>query len=380
MGMRSHLHAFHEEHGKITEFGGFDMPLWYDGIIEEHHAVRNAAGLFDVSHMGRFRVRGEDATKFLNIIFPSDVEKIRPGRAFYSLILNGAGGIVDDTVTNKISDNEYFMVVNAANREKDLKWLLAKKSESSYSCSVEDESDSTALIALQGPLAVQISRSLCDFDLGTLKRFGFVFCAYAGEKSLVSRTGYTGEDGFEIAVLDSPVDSPGKAMNVWQRILEQGKQFGLKPCGLGARDLLRLEAGMCLYGQDIDETTTPLEASLEGIVDLRKSEPFIGRERLEAQSQEGLRRKRVAFSMIESGIPRHGYQVTIAGSVIGNVTSGTFSPIEKKGIGMAYVPPALSNIGDRFSINLRGVERGAAVSQVPFYDPTRFGYRRKPGS
>lgn len=378
MGKHSHLFDFHAAHAKITEFGGFDMPLWYEGIIEEHNAVRNAAGIFDVSHMGRFKISGNEATQFLDRVLPSNVQNVKEGRAFYSALLNQDGGIIDDTVTNKISPSEYIMVVNAANRDKDLHWLLSKKS--SFDCEVDDFSDNSALIAIQGPHATRISQKLSSIDLRTLKRYSFAFCDFDEESALVSRTGYTGEDGIEVAILETKINSPEKALKVWNDVLNSGQDEGLKPCGLGARDSLRLEAGMCLYGQDMDESTTPLEASLDSIVDLQKQTDFFGRATLEKQARDGTVRRRVPFVMTENGIPRHGYNVTLAGSKIGIVTSGTFSPTTRKGIGMAYVPNDLSKVGDHFSIDLRGQSKTAEVVNVPFYDTTRFGYKRKQAS
>lgn len=378
LGKHSHLFDFHAKHAKITEFGGYDMPLWYEGIIEEHNAVRNAAGIFDVSHMGRFKISGNDATKFLDHFLPSNVQKVKEGRAFYSALLNQDGGIIDDTVINKVSPSEYIMVVNAANRDKDLNWLLSKKG--SFDCEIDDFSDDSALIAIQGPHAIRISQKLSSIELGALKRYSFSFCSFDEEPALVSRTGYTGEDGVEVAILETNVDSPQKALKVWNDILDAGRDEGLKPCGLGARDSLRLEAGMCLYGQDMDDRTTPLEASLDNIVDLQKQTDFFGRAKLEKQARDGTVRKRVSFVMTENGIPRHGYNVTLAGSKIGVVTSGTFSPTTRKGIGMAFVPIELSKFGDHFSIDQRGQVKTAEVVNAPFYDTTRFGYKRKEAS
>ncbi len=269
------------------------MPLWYSGIIEEHNAVRTAAGLFDVSHMGRFVVKGEDATRFLNHVLPSDAAKFKENRAFYSTICNASGGIVDDVIANKSSSTNYIVVVNAANREKDFDWLNGRLDD--FSTKIIDISDSSALIAFQGPLASSILQKICDVDLGAVRRFTFAECAILGLKCLVSRTGYTGEDGFEIMVYDTPVDEPGKALLIWTKLLELGRDNGVLPCGLGARDSLRLEAGMCLYGQDIDDTTTPVEASLESVVSLSKPDPFVGRDVIENQIRNGVQRRRVSF-------------------------------------------------------------------------------------
>ena len=350
------------------------MPLWYTGIIEEHNAVRNAAGLFDVSHMGRFLLEGGDSTRFLDYVLPTDVSRLREGRAFYSTICNQRGGIVDDIIANKFSSSEYLIVVNAANREKDFDWL--NDHLPGFSARITDVSDSTALIAFQGPISLPILQRMCNIDLGAVKRFSFARCKIHEIECLVSRTGYTGEDGFEITVYDTPVDDPEKALLIWEKILEAGKNQGVLPCGLGARDSLRLEAGMCLYGQDIDDTTTPIEAGLESVVSLSKSEKFVGEDVIEKQAENGVERKRVAFLLSDSGIPRHGYEIKLSGNRVGVVTSGSFSPTIKKGIGMGYVPPLLSETGSRFSIDVRGSEKGAEVVSPPFYDPQKFGFKR----
>jgi aminomethyltransferase len=350
------------------------MPLWYSGIIEEHNAVRNAAGLFDVSHMGRFSIRGAQASSFLNFVLPTDSKKVKENRAFYSALCNERGGIIDDTVTNKLSDNEYLMVVNAGNREKDWNWL--EKYSSKFSIELKDLSANIALIAFQGPLSQALLQKFCDIDLSSLKRFALAYCNIEGINCVVSRTGYTGEDGFEIAVLDSPLDEPTKALKIWNDILELGKDKGVLPCGLGARDSLRLEAGMCLYGNDIDETTTPVEADLQFIVSSEKSEDFLGKEVIFSQLKNGIKRKRVAFSMETGGIPRHGYEIKFASSTIGIVTSGTFSPTLKKGIGMGYVSPELSEKGQTVSIQIRNAEQPATIVATPFYDQTKYGYKR----
>jgi aminomethyltransferase len=374
LARKSHLYSFHKQNGKLTEFSGFEMPLWYRGIIEEHNAVRNAAGLFDVSHMGRFSIKGDESSSFLNFVLPSDVKKVKENRAFYSTICNEDGGIVDDTVTNKLSQTEYLMVVNAGNRAKDWNWLL--KYAQRFSVQMSDLSDEIALVALQGPLALTLLQKFSDIDLSAVKRFGLAYCGLDGIKCLISRTGYTGEDGFEIAVLDSPVDDPIKALKIWNNILEGGKDKGVLPCGLGARDSLRLEAGMCLYGNDIDDTTTPVEADLGFIISSEKGEKYLGERIIMSQLRSGTRRKRIAFSMQSAGIPRHGFEIKLAGSKIGVVTSGTFSAILKKGIGMGYVPPELSEKGRTISIQIRTAEQPAAIVGTPFYDQRKYGYKR----
>lgn len=374
MARRTQLFEFHSEHGKLTEFSGFELPLWYSGIVDEHMAVRNAAGLFDVSHMGRVSIRGHEASNFLELLLPTSCMKIRDGRAFYSNMCNENGGIIDDVIVNRFSSNEYLMVLNAGNREKDLAWI--RKISKNYDVSLVDISDSTALFALQGPLSSHILQKLTETNLSELKRFSFVSGRINGASCLISRTGYTGEDGFELTIYDATNANNENAANVWNKLLNHDKGDGLLPCGLGARDSLRLEAGMCLYGQDIDETTSPIEASLEGIVDL-DGRKFVGREVLESQKNHGVSRKRVAFSMIDSGIPRHGYEVILSDKPVGKVTSGTFSPLLKKGIGMAYIPTQISSIGHKLAIKIHQAEKIAEVSSIPFYDTSRYGYKRK---
>jgi len=374
MGRKSHLYQFHKENGKMTEFSGFEMPIWYKGIVEEHLAVRNAAGLFDVSHMGRVWITGKDATKYLGHLIPSNPNQVKEGRAFYSTICNPAGGIIDDVITNKFSEERYLMVINAGNREKDLSWL--GKNSSSLQVTLDDFSNQSALMALQGPRANEVLQNIVDIDLSTVRRFGFTECLVLGEKCLVSRTGYTGEDGYEITVFETPLENPERALKIWDGILEVGGDSGVLPCGLGARDTLRLEAGMCLYGQDIDDTTTPVEAALENVISLDDRD-FVGKEKISEQLLHGIERRRVAFSMIESGIPRHGYDLTFSEQKVGSVTSGTFSPILKKGIGMGYLRFPLSNIGQRIGVLVRDSTKVSEVVSTPFYDPNRFGYKRK---
>jgi aminomethyltransferase len=372
MAKRSHLYRYHKERGKIVEFAGYEMPLWYSGILEEHMAVRNSAGLFDVSHMGRFWIIGKQATNFLDHVLPSDVARVKPQRAFYSTICNDSGGIVDDTVTSKFSEEKYLMVVNAANIEKDYNWLKGRMG--GFEAELHDSSEESALIAIQGPTATEILQKVSRVNLQDVKRFGVVESVISGESCILSRTGYTGEDGFEIAVPNCPRDSPEKVEKIWDAILANETVI---PCGLGARDLLRLEAGMCLYGQDLDDSTTPIEASISFVVGRDKKADYAGKEIIERQLKEGTQRKRVSFFMISDGIPRHGYEITFAGNKIGEVTSGSFSPILKKGIGMAYTHPEFSEIGSKFSVKLRNIDRPAEVVKTPFYDTDKFGYARK---
>jgi aminomethyltransferase len=373
MPKTTQLYDYHLKNGKLTEFSGFEMPLWYTSISEEHLAVRNSGGLFDVSHMGRARIKGKEATQFLTKLLPTKSTKIENGRCFYSVICNESGGIIDDVITSKFSPTEYLMIVNAGNREKDFSWLLDKSRF--FDVKVYDLSDQSALIAFQGPNAASTLQKAARQELSKVKRFSVISCSVLGEECLISRTGYTGEDGFEIMVLNSPLGDL-KPIKIWNGLLDLGRSAGIRPCGLGARDTLRLEAGMCLYGQDIDEKTSPLEASLESIVDLDTNE-FIGREALERQMLDGVQKKRVSFSMIESGIPRHGHDVVFSDKHVGVVTSGTHSPLLKQGIGMAYVTTDLSSPGQKLAIRIRGSDRYSEVRKPPLYDTTKYGYKRR---
>src|SRR3990170_5513658 len=265
---KTHLHEFHKNKAKMTDFAGFDMPIWYKGIISEHLAVRNSVGIFDITHMGRTLVTSVRSEQFLNYVTTNDVATLAPLSAHYSTFCNEQGGIKDDFVLSRLEQEKFFAVYNAANRTKDYDWL--RKNAQPCSVKMEDVSDNIAMFAVQGPKAQQTLQKIADVDLGKIERFKCGWTKLAGEEGFVSRTGYTGEDGFEVFVWNTPITSPVKAVKVWEAILDAGKEFGIEPCGLGARDALRLETGMCLYGNDIDETVTPLEAGLGFVVKLKK--------------------------------------------------------------------------------------------------------------
>jgi aminomethyltransferase len=289
-------------------------------------------------------------------------------------LCNNNGGIIDDVIANKFANSKYTMVINAGNRDKDISWI--KSNSKNFDVTVEDFSDNSALIAFQGPLAMGILQRMVGQTLSDLKRFSFIECKVDGEHCLVSRTGYTGEDGAEITIFDTPLDQPSRALKVWNALLESGRGSGVLPCGLGARDSLRLEAGMCLYGQDIDENTTPVEAALESVVNLDNERKFVGKSVIVDQIQNGASRRRIAFSMLDPGIPRHGQDVMFSGRSVGRVTSGTFSPLLKIGIGMAYIPVPISSIAQKLTIKIREAERVSEVVPVPFYDTSKYGYKR----
>jgi len=363
-GKKTHLYNFHKQNAKMTLFAGFEMPLWYKGIIPEHLAVRNSVGIFDITHMGRAIITGPEAEKFLNYVSTNDVSKLTPLSAQYSTLCNEKGGIKDDFVVSRLEKDKFLMVYNASNRAKDYEWLTlhAKK----FDVKVEDASDNIAMFAVQGPKAEETLQKISTEDLGQIGRFKCGWTKMADIQVFLSRTGYTGEDGFEIFVWNSPISNPEKAVKVWNSILEAGREFGIQPCGLGARDTLRLEAGMCLYGNDINEDTTPLEARISFVVKFDKDE-FIGKEALLKQKEEGLKKRRIGIKMLERGIPRKGYGIYKNGEKIGEITSGTFSPFLEKGIGMGYVKIEYDNEGEKVTVDIRGKQLKAEIIKLPFY-------------
>ena len=345
----------HELGGKMIDFGGWELPVHFTGIIDEHQAVRTRAGLFDVSHMGEILVKGPESLALLQKATCNDVSKLEDGRAQYNGLLYPTAGFVDDILIYRMAGDDYFVVVNAANSDKDFEWL--QECAKGMDVDVTNASADYAQLALQGPDSEHILQPLTDVDLSSMKYYRFARGKVDGASAIVSRTGYTGEDGFEIYV--PPADGP----RIFKKLLETGN---VTPCGLGARDTLRLEAKMALYGNDIDHSTTPLEADLGWIVKLEKGD-FMGRDVLERERAEGPRRKLVGFEMVDRGIARHGYPVVDGKEEIGVVTSGTHSPTLKKAIGLAYLPLDKSAPGTTFSILIRGKEARARVVPTPFY-------------
>ncbi|MGB6992131.1 MAG: glycine cleavage system aminomethyltransferase GcvT, partial [Thermoanaerobaculia bacterium] len=331
--LRSPLHDRHVAAGaKLVEFAGWEMPVQYGGVIGEHRAVRSAAGLFDVSHMGEFLVTGPGAESFIQRLTPNDVAKLTPGRAHYSGLLTTDGTYVDDLLVYRLGEEEFLLVVNAANTQKDFEWV---RTHLDGEVELADRSMDYALLALQGPRALDILQPLTETDLSTIRYYRFADGVVAGSPSLISRTGYTGEDGFELYL------PPAEAAAVWDRLLEVGTPDGLVPAGLGARDTLRLEAGMALYGHEIDDTTTPWDAGLDWLVKLDKGD-FVGRQALVAQKDAGTQRRLVGFEVEGRGIARQGHPVMDDGKRVGEVTSGTWSPTFEKALGMAYLPHSLA--------------------------------------
>jgi aminomethyltransferase len=354
------LHATHVALGaRMVPFGGWDMPVEYAGVSAEHQAVRSAAGLFDVSHMGEIEIAGKDALAAVQHITSNDASKLHVNQAQYSALTTPEGTFVDDLLVYRQGPNHFLLVVNAANIEKDYAWI-AEKAKEAGDVAVVNSSDRYALIAIQGPKACGILQSLTGVALGSIKYYWFAHGEVAGVRGTISRTGYTGEDGFEVFA------PPAMAVRLWEALLAAGKDQGLMPCGLGARDTLRLEAAMRLYGNDIDDTTSVLEADLGWIVGWNKPD-FIGRDRLHSQRANGVERQLVGFEVVDRSIARHGYPVVRDGKPVGRVTSGTQTPFVKKAIGMAYVPTDMTAPGTRLEIDVRGKPVAGVVVALPFY-------------
>ncbi|MFX1403748.1 MAG: glycine cleavage system aminomethyltransferase GcvT [Promethearchaeota archaeon] len=333
--LKTHLHDWHAEHGgKMTAFAGFDMPLWYQATIPEHLTTRSAAGLFDVTHMGRAMITGPEATQYLDYLLPTRIHLLDQGAGTYSAFCTEKGGIVDDLFLFRLADEEYYMVVNSANRKKDFAWM--KKHRTKFDVSISDISDETPMFALQGPMAVKVLQRLSSKDLSSVPRFHAIHTKLDDFKAIATRSGYTGEDGFEIAQMNVPLKEKEKAVQLWERILKEGKGERVVPVGLAARDTLRLEAGMVLYGNDINEETTPFQARIGFVVSLKK-ENFIGKDALVIEKREKPQRLRVGLILLGKGIPRTGDTIYAKASVVGEVTSGSISPLIRRGIALGYV-------------------------------------------
>ncbi|MCD8406169.1 glycine cleavage system aminomethyltransferase GcvT [Tenacibaculum dicentrarchi] len=353
------LTHIHEALGaKIVPFAGYNMPVQYEGINIEHETVRKGVGVFDVSHMGEFFLKGENALALIQKVATNDASKLVPGKAQYSCMPNADGGIVDDLIIYMIAENEYMLVVNASNIEKDWNWIA---SHNDLNVTMENRSDDWSLLAIQGPKAVEAMQSLTAVNLSTIKFYTFEIADFAGIPNVViSATGYTGSGGFEIYVKNKDVEQ------LWKKVFEAGADWNIKPIGLAARDTLRLEMGYCLYGNDIDDTTSPLEAGLGWITKFTKD--FVNSQALKAQKEAGVTKKLVAFELTERGIPRHDYEIVDAeGTVIGRVTSGTMSPSLGKGIGLGYVTKENSKLNSDIFIQVRKKQLAAKVVKLPFY-------------
>lgn len=355
--------ALYDKHvslgAKMVPFAGFEMPVQYSGVTEEHFAVREKVGLFDVSHMGQFYVEGPKALDLLQYITTNDVRTLTDGKAQYSCLPNGKGGIVDDLIVYKMNDEKYFVVVNASNIDKD--WDHFSKYNEKFGAELSNVSDEISLIAIQGPKALETMQKLTDVNLSEIPYYHFTVGTVAGVADvIISNTGYTGSGGFEIYFKNED------AVKLWDALTEAGEEFGLIPCGLASRDTLRLEKGFCLYGNDIDDTTSPLEGGLGWITKLDKGD-FVDREFIAKQKEEGVSRKLVGFELVDKGVPRHDYPVVDAeGNVIGKVTSGTQSPMKKIGVGLAYVAAPHFKLGSEIYIQVRNKNLKAQVVKLPF--------------
>ncbi|WKD86701.1 Aminomethyltransferase [Polaribacter huanghezhanensis] len=352
-------HVHEALNAKIVPFAGYNMPVSYEGINIEHETVRKGVGVFDVSHMGEFLVEGENALALIQRVTSNDASKLAIGDAQYSCFPNEDGGIVDDLICYRIKENQYLLVVNASNIDKDWNWISTYNA--AFGADLKNVSDNYSLLAIQGPKAIEAMQSLTSIDLAEIPFYKFKIGDFAGvEHAIISATGYTGSGGFEIYVKNEAAES------VWNKVFEAGADFGIKPIGLAARDTLRLEMGYCLYGNDINDTTSPIEAGLSWITKFTKD--FVNSENLKAQKENGITNKLVAFELLERGIPRHDYEIVDAeGTAIGIVTSGTMSPSLGKGIGMGYVTKENSKLDTEIFIQVRKKAIPAKVVKLPFY-------------
>lgn len=362
MTKRSPLHEIHRSLGaRMITFGGWEMPVSYSGIREEHSAVRRSVGLFDVSHMGEVIVEGREAAQAIQYLTCNDLKRLAPEKCQYTGLLNSEGKFIDDIIVYPLSENRFFLCVNAANTEKDFVWIRQRCPET---VQVHNESEQWALLAIQGPQSEQVLQKLVPTHLSKMGRFAFCECPIEGTSILLSRTGYTGEDGFEIYV---PISH---AASLWNQILEVGEGESIQPCGLGARDTLRLEAAYPLYGHEISDEISPFEANLSWIVRLN-GDDFIGKSALEKMRTEDPKRKLIGFVMDDPSIPRQGYEITAGHTPLGQVVSGTYSPTLAVGIGTGFVPQNEASPGNKIDIDIRGKKRKATVIQLPFYRPEK---------
>ncbi|MCU1259913.1 MAG: glycine cleavage system protein [Bryobacterales bacterium] len=355
---KTSLNELHRASGaKMVDFGGWDMPVQYSGLVDEHQTVRRAVGLFDVSHMGEIEIHGPEAAKLTDYVTTNSVAKLKTGQAHYSGLLYEHGGFVDDILVHKVADDHYFICVNASNQEKDFEHIQAFNR---FSATVEFAGDRYAQLAIQGPRALETLQKLTPVDLAPIKYYWFTDGVVSGTPARIARTGYTGEDGFEIYI--DPLEAP----RIWNEIIDAGAEFGIKPCGLGARNTLRLESKMALYGHEIHASISPLEADLGWIVKLEKGE-FIGRDSLAKQKDRGLTRKLAGFEMTGRGIGRDGYEVLVDGASAGWVTSGSPSPTLNRNIGLCYLPIDRAKAGQKIQVIVRNQPVDAVVVDTPFY-------------
>jgi aminomethyltransferase len=359
---RTPLNGVHRALGaRMVDFGGWDMPVQYSGIVDEHSTVRNSVGLFDVSHMGEIEIEGPEAIDLTDFVTTNAVRKLKDGQAHYSGLLYEHGGFVDDILVHRVSPTRVFLCVNASNQEKDFDHI---RGQNRFDCEVRFASERYAQLAIQGPKARETAQKLTSTDLSGIRYYWFADGEFSGVPARIAHTGYTGEDGFEVYV------APENAVNVWNAILEAGKPFGIKPCGLGARNTLRLEAKMALYGHEIGASITPFEADLAWIVKMDKGE-FTGRDALEKQLKKGITRKLAGFEMRSRGIARDGYEISIDGSPAGWVTSGSPAPTLNRNIGLALLPVGRAKPGEKIQVTIRNQPVEAETVATPFYKRTK---------
>jgi aminomethyltransferase len=373
---RTQLYDWHKEHGDVIDFAGWEMPVRYTAIREEHMAVRDSVGVFDVSHMLRLWIKGPDSVDFLQTVTTNNVSKLDINGGQYSTCTNENGGIFDDLMLYRIGETEFIWVTNAANGAKI--WAHLQEQAEKFNVEVIDRSKDVAMIAVQGPNALSLLGKMSGRDMSEFGRFTCNPLNIAGYDTYLCRTGYTGEEGAEILVLDCPFTDEGKAhaIGFWEELLKQGAEFGIKPCGLGARDSLRLEAGFVLYGHELNEKTSPIEARIPYAVKFKVDPHYIGYDVVLRHKKEGVTKTRIGFVMIDRGIPRENYPILFKGTTIGTTTSGGLSPILNKGFGLGYVPPDTVEVGDVIEIDIKGRIRKAEVSQWPFYDTEKYGETR----
>ena len=374
---RTHLYDWHVEHGDVIPFAGWEMPVRYTSIKEEHMAVRDSIGMFDTSHMSRYTIKGPQTIEFLQTLTTNNVRKLKVNGGQYTTCLNEKGGIHDDLTLYRVGEEEYIWITNAVNGPKIKSHL--ENHASSFEVEVADKSCEITMIAVQGPNALKLMNKMAGYDVSEYARFSSYRIKLAGYDCYLCRTGYTGEDGVEILLLDTPFNDEGKkkAIAFWEELLAQGKEYDIKPCGLGARDSTRLEAGFVLYGHELDEETSPIEARIPYAVKFKVEPHYIGYDVVKQHKKEGgIRKTRIGLAMLDRGIPREEYPVLLKGAMIGKVSSGGLSPTQNKGIALAFVKPETVTTGDIVEIDIKGRMRKAEVVTWPFFDPTVYGASR----
>jgi aminomethyltransferase len=373
---RTQLYDWHVEHGDVVPFAGWEMPVRYSDIREEHMAVRDSVGIFDTSHMLPLWIKGPDSVDFLQTVTTNNVSKLKVNGGHYSTCLNENGGTYDDLMLYRIGEEEFIWVTNAANGAKI--WAHLQEQAKKFKVDVIDRTAEIAMIAVQGPNALSLLGKMSGKDMAEFGRFTCNPLTIAGYDTFLCRTGYTGEAGAEVLVLNCPFTNDGKerAIGFWKELLAQGAEFDIKPCGLGARDSTRLEAGFVLYGHELDEETSPIEARIPYAVKFKVEPHYFGYDVVQSHKNEGVKKTRIGFVMIDRGIPREKYPILFNGSTIGMTTSGGLSPTLDKGIGMGYVSPDTVNDGDIIEIDIKGRIRKAEVAKWPFYDPEKYGETR----